>query len=413
MRVALVGPGYPPTRGGVEMVVAQTARALARAGVEVEVMAEERRRERPTRGAAGGDDGGGAGDAAGGADGAVVVRRFASNRAENFRVSPGLVRYLATHRGDYDVVHAHSYHAPVALGAALAMGGALAGSAARSARHEGPIFVLSPHYHGGGHSPARSILHHLYRPLGRYALSRARQVVCVSRAEAALVGRHFPDIAGRLTVIPNGVDAAAIRAARPLPEEPPTVLAVGRLAPYKRLDLVIEGFERWLTTGSRSRVRDDAQLVIVGSGPDQPRLDAIVARLGLGARVRLLSGLSDQSLHRWLRTASVLCSMSEHEAYGLAPAESLVAGTPVVLSAIPAHRELAEVAGAGAVTVVEPDPAALARALEARFAALPDQAGPFGEATLAGGILGWDDVATKLCRAYQEAIWAEMAGMCR
>jgi glycosyltransferase involved in cell wall biosynthesis len=264
----------------------------------------------------------------------------------------------------------------------------------------------------------RAALHHLYRPLGRHALGFASRVVCVSHAEAALVERHFPNTVGRLEVIPNGVDAAAIRAARPIPGEPPTVLAIGRLASYKRLDVVIEGFERWAATGSRSTgspstLRDSAQLVIVGAGPEQARLEAVAARSGLGARVRLLAGLSDETLHRWLRTASVLCSMSEHEAYGLAPAEALVADTPVVLSPIPAHRELADVAGQGAVTLVEPDPAALARALESRLASRSDPRRPLGGGPLAGGILGWDDVAAKLCGLYQASIWAELAGLSR
>ena len=218
------------------MVAAQTARVLVRAGARVDVLAEERCPEQPRHSL---DEG-------------VVVRRLACNRAEIFRAAPGLLRYLATHHGDYDVVHAHSYHAPVAVGAALALRAATAGSA----RPDGATFVLSPHYHGCGHSPLRAALHHLYRPLGRHALGFASRVVSVSHAEAALVERHFPNTAGRLAVIPNGVDAAAIRAARPLPGEPPTVLAIGRLASYKRLDVVIEGFERWAATGSRSTVRD-------------------------------------------------------------------------------------------------------------------------------------------------------------
>jgi glycosyltransferase involved in cell wall biosynthesis len=400
MRIALVSPGYPPTRGGVEMVVAQTARALVRAGARVDVLAEERCPEQPRCSE---DDG-------------VVVRRFTCNRAENFRAAPGLLRYLATYHGDYDVVHAHSYHAPVAVGAALALrtGAALAlrAAAAGSARPDGAAFVLSPHYHGCGHSPVRAALHHLYRPLGRHAFGFARRVVCVSQAEAALVERHFPNTAGRLAVIANGVDAPAIRAARPLPGEPPTVLAVGRLAPYKRLDVVIEGFERWVAAGGRSMARDSAQLVIVGAGPDRARLEGIAARSGLGARVRLLSGIGDETLHRWLRTASVLCSMSEHEAYGLAPAEALVADTPVVLSAIPAHREMAAVAGTGAVTLVETDPSALARALGI---VLDTSSAPcrhaLGGGPLAGGILGWDDVAAQLSGLYRTVVRAELSGL--
>ena len=40
-------------------------------------------------------------------------------------------------------------------------------------------------------------------------------------------------MAGRTQVLPNGVDTAAVRAATPYPDEPPTVLSLGRLEPYK------------------------------------------------------------------------------------------------------------------------------------------------------------------------------------
>jgi glycosyltransferase involved in cell wall biosynthesis len=411
MRVALVSPGYPTTLGGVEMVVAQTARALVRAGAQVDVLAEERCPELPRLSE----------------DAGVVVRRFACNGADNFRLAPGLLRYLAAHRDDYDVMHAHSYHAPVAVSAALALragrmraheGATVApragGAFGRPTRAtEGPARVVSPHYHGCGHSRLRTALHRLYKPLGRHALGLADRVVCVSRAEAELVERHFPGTAGRLAMIPNGVDASAIRAARPFPDEPPTVLAVGRLESYKRLDLVIEAFARWAgASGSGlSGTDQQAQLVIVGAGPDGARLEGIADRTGLGARVRMLSGLSDGSLHRWLHTASVLCSMSEHEAYGLAPAEALVADTPVVLSAIPAHRELAGVAGAGAVTLVEPDAAALAHALGSLLASGPGPRRALGGGLLAGDILGWDDVAANLSALYRAAIGAELYGL--
>lgn len=385
MRIALVSPGYPPTRGGVEMVVAQTARALVRAGAQVEVLTDERCAELPLVSC----------------DNGVLVRRFACNQAKNYRVAPSLWRYVGAHSCDYDVVHGHSYHAPAAVGAALAL----------RATQSGTPFVFSPHYHGTGHSRARALLHHLYRPVGRVALDLARSVVCVSKTEAELIDRHFPASGSRIIVVPNAVDAAALRAARPFEGEPPTILGVGRLEAYKRFDLLVEAFARLVHMGVQSPsapITGAAQLVIIGDGPERPRLEAAAARLGVKDRVRVLRHVSDDELHGWLHTAQVLCSLSEHEAYGLAPAEALVAGTRVVLSAIPAHREMAAAGAVGAVELVQAEGASVARAL-ASVLAKTSKSKSNAEAansavSLGVGVLDWDDVASSLLTIYQTAV---------
>ncbi|MCC9308202.1 glycosyltransferase family 4 protein [Kitasatospora sp. RB6PN24] len=359
MRLALVSPGYPPTPGGVEKVVAQSARALVRAGVDVEVLAQQ---PGPAEPAISTEDG-------------VLVRRFAANRAENYRTAPGLYRHLARHAGSFDVVHGHSYHALTGVGAALTL----------RLRGLRVPFVLSPHYHGTGHTAARALLHRAYRPAGRAAAGRARAVLCVSRPEAEQFARDFPAAAGKVAVVPNAVDRRALLAAAPLPDEPATVLSVGRLERYKRVDRVIEGFVRVGDPGT--------QLVIIGEGPDRSRLERVAAAAGARARIRFLGRVGDPELLRWLRTAAVLCSLSEHEAYGLAPAEALAAGAWAVLSDIPAHLELP---AAGAVRLLPERSGSdeLAHQLADCLAAPPP---PGGEA-----IPDWDAVAAQLVDVYRE-----------
>jgi glycosyltransferase involved in cell wall biosynthesis len=360
VRIALAAPGYPPTLGGVEQVVAQSALALVRAGHEVEVFAQQ-------RGTAAADDG------------PVAVHRFAGHGPHDFPVAPGLLRALAARAAEFDVVHGHSYHTLTGLAAAL-------GSRSRAP------FVFSPHYHGTGHSPLRAALHRVYRPIGGYLMGRADAVVCVSSAEAQLVARHFPGAAAKCTVVPNGVDRAAIRAAQPFPGSPPTILSVGRLERYKRVDRLIEAF---------ARLPDpDAQLVVIGAGPDRERLVALADTLGLlGAgrprTVRFTGRVADGDLHRWLRTCRVLCSLSEHEAFGLAPAEALTAGAAVVLSDIPAHRELAACGPVEVVRATE-DAASLAARL-GRHLGRPRPAG-----TVA--VADWDEVAERLVAVYGSVV---------
>ncbi|WP_051967228.1 glycosyltransferase family 4 protein [Kitasatospora mediocidica] len=371
MRLALVSPGYPPTPGGVETVVAQTARALVRAGLAVEVLAQQRR---PLRPELSWDEG-------------VLVRRFTSNSAENYRLAPGLYRYLTRHAGDFDVVHGHSYHALTGVGAALAL----------RLRGRTVPYVLTPHYHGTGHTTARALLHRAFVPAGRAAAGAARAVLCVSRPEAELFAADFPVAAGKVTVVPNAVDRSALRAATAFPGEPPTVLSVGRLERYKRVDRLIEAFAR-LGTGTDT---GGAQLVVIGSGPDRERLEAVAEHCGAAPRVRFLGRVSDQELRRWLRTAAVLGSLSEHEAYGLAPAEALAAGAWAMLSDIPAHADLP---APRAVRLVPASAGADAVARE--LAACLDTAGPPGPEH----IPDWDSVAAQLVDVYRTARRAPSGG---
>ena len=71
-------------------------------------------------------------------DGAQI-HRFAA-RSENYTVMPHLWMELRHSAAEFDLVHAHSYHALPALAAAVA----------RPRR-----FVFTPHFHGTGHSPLR------------------------------------------------------------------------------------------------------------------------------------------------------------------------------------------------------------------------------------------------------------------
>jgi glycosyltransferase involved in cell wall biosynthesis len=220
--------------------------------------------------------------------------------------------------------------------------------------------------------------------LNRWLLRRTDAIICVSEAERrALIG-DFPDVAERVNVIPNGIDAAAIRCAHPLPEQPPTVLCVGRLEPYKRIDTVLRAF---------CDVPAPAQLVIVGDGSRRAELAGLATALGLTERVHLVGSLDDAALHRWLRTARVFVSMSEREAFGMAPVEAACGGARIILSDIPAHREIADEFLRRCVTVVTDHSTAVIAAEIRRQLAAPRSKGC--EAP------DWRDIATRTVDVYR------------
>lgn len=328
MRVALIAPGFTPDVGGVETVVSRLAAELAVAGVEVETWVPSRT-ARETRVEE--------------IDG-VVVRRFPATGGAHYPVSPALWRHVRREAPAFDLVHAHSYHsaAPLALL-----------TVADRVR-----YVYTGHYHGVGHTAPARALHVAYRPLGRRLVSRAAAVVAVSAAERELLARDFP-LLHNVSVVPNAVDGELIAAAKPYAGEPPTVLVVGRIERYKRIDLVVDAFDR---------VGDEARLVVVGSGPDESWLREHVARARRRDDVALLGRVDDAALRRWLRTARVVANLSEREAFGLVGLEGAAAGAHAVLSDLPAHREVAAMAPRH-VAVVPADADAVATALQSALTA--------------------------------------------
>jgi len=357
MRVAHVVASYHPSIGGVETHVRRIAEACAIAGDTVTVLTHA------TGTAPGTED-----------TGAVRVIRFAETvRSVRYPLSLPLFHYLARHAGEFEVAHAHSYHT-------------LAGQAAV---RPGLPLVFTPHYHGTGHTMAASLLHRVYRPAGVRMLAGADAIICVSQAERDLVVGDFPAIARKVLVIPNGTDP---RPAAPtpatlgkpgLPSGPRLVLTVGRVERYKNVDLIIRAF---------GGVRAEATLVVVGDGPDRPRLERLAAGVG---RVRFTGRISDAELEALLSAADVVTTASDHEAFGLVVADGLTAGARVVASGIPPHLEIGRLAGPAApISYVDPR-------RTADFTAALDAALAKGRTTAGHSLLpSWGEIAVQTRDVY-------------
>ncbi|WNV85112.1 glycosyltransferase family 4 protein [Umezawaea sp. Da 62-37] len=300
MRVTLVTPGFPPELGGVEAHTGHLVRELTALGVGMRVLTARRGLRRPlseTR------------------DG-VQITTYPAWRTRVMSISPGLLFAALRASRDADLIHVHSYHATCGFATLIGF--------------RAPV-VFTPHYHGGGHSTGAVLLHRGYRFVGKLVFRAAHAVICVSRAERDLVVRDFPATATRTGVVPNGVDLAALRAAEPFPGEPRTIVSLGRLEPYKRVATLLRALVD---------IPPDVQLVVIGDGSQLEELRELTGDLRVAERVRFTGPLSTTDVHRWLRTARVLVSLSEHEAFGMAPVEAAAAGAGVVLSDIPAHREI-------------------------------------------------------------------------
>ncbi len=196
--------------------------------------------------------------------------------------------------------------------------------------------------------PVLAVLMHLFRgsifkealpPLAAYvwltetmiplAYKQCRFAVLSESSKKDVVRLGIP--AANITVIPPGTDFDRFRPAPgPLAPDPiPVLLHVGRLKKYKSTDHLLQAARLLLDKGRALRV------VIVGSGDDRPRLEALAARLGLADHVQFTGFISEEEKVSWYHRAAVLVENSVKEGWGLIVMEANACGTPVVVARSP------------------------------------------------------------------------------
>ncbi|HEX6737127.1 MAG TPA: glycosyltransferase, partial [Vicinamibacteria bacterium] len=137
----------------------------------------------------------------------------------------------------------------------------------------------------------------------------------------------------------------------------PLLLTVGAIFGRRCLPTLLEATAR-LRPGW-----PELRLDVVGENRAHPPLDpdAIVRRLGLAGRVRLLGFVSEAELAARYAAADVAVFLSEYEGFGLPALEAMARGLPVVVGARPA---LSEIFGPAALTVEPRDAMAVAAAVD-------------------------------------------------
>jgi len=113
----------------------------------------------------------------------------------------------------------------------------------------------------------------------------------------------------------------------------PSIVAVGRLVPVKRHDLLIRA-----AAVARADL-PDLTLTIVGEGYERERLEAVIRELDAEAWVELTGRIDEAALVARYRSAWVAASASAREGWGLSLTEAAACGTPAVATRIAGHTD--------------------------------------------------------------------------
>ena len=236
------------------------------------------------------------------------------------------------------------------------------------------------------------------------ALAAADAVVVTSPATARTLIADFAVPAERITVAVPGTDRPTPRfdprRRDPNSAAPPRnveILSVGSVIPRKGHVALVEALGRLADL--------DWRLVILGAADLDPaetaRLDAAIAATGLGARIRRLGPVPRTALETFYDGADLFVLNSSYEGYGMAYAEAIAHGLPVVGTT---GGAIAETVGDGAVLVAPGDTAALEAALR-RLVADAEARRILTEAarTAAARLPDWDHTARTVASAIAAA----------
>ncbi len=333
MRILHLSKFYPPDPGGLEHVVATLAEGAAAAGHEVRVVCAQgaRWKGRATRE-----------PVQAVRRGVTVVRAATHGVLWSQPVAPG---YLSAARWKSDVVYVHRPH-PMADLAAAVFG-------------RGRVVVF---HHSDVQRQRRARV--FYQPLSRRVAAKARAVVVATASHLDQADDLGPVDPSSVRVIPYGVDTTRFA---PNPKGPrpdvfdsfsgglgPVGFFVGRLVTYKGLDVLV-------------RAIDGTQLsmVIVGDGPVRGSLEAEIAARGLAGRIAVVGSIPDADLPRYHQAADyfVLPSNTPAEMFGVAMAEAMACGKPVISTSRPTGVREVNLAGVTGLEVPPDDSEALRAAL--------------------------------------------------
>lgn len=378
MNVLQVIGTLAPSYGGPSIAIPMLCRGLSERGHHVELFSLGASMDEPER----------TPNSSNGCEFAVTT--FPVWGPETLGISPRLRKELRKRAQEFDIVHIHSLY------------GSHTRAASRACRRQGIPYVVSPHgsldpYHWRQKRWKKAPYE---RFIERPSLNASRAIVVNSAHERRGVELLGFDVPTR--IVPQGVARPAgwkdFRDAALRTDGPSSIVYIGRVATKKRIDLLVDAF------AAVAASRSDVELVI--AGPSQnvvgDALRAQIARLGLGNRIRLVGGVYGDEKWKLLARASMFVLPSEDESFGVAVAEAMAAGVPVIVSdGVALHAEVME---RGAGVVVERSVSSVAEAIE-RLLRAPDLAATLGRRgmELATSEFSWSCISAKSEAVYLEA----------
>jgi glycosyltransferase involved in cell wall biosynthesis len=226
---------------------------------------------------------------------------------------------------------------------------------------------------------------------------QARHIMTPSETSKKDIAKDFGVDPAKMQVILLGVDDMFV---------PPTSPRVpGRIMAMASADAPMKGIVTLLEAFAKLRTERDAELVLVTRPQPGGRTEKVIERLGIGAHVRFVHGITDEELVTLMGSAEVACVPSLYEGFSLPTAELMACATPLVVSRAGAIPEVVGPDGLCADLVTPGDVGELKLALE-QMLDDPERRARMGAAgrKRVEEMFSWRAVAVTVAAAYESVI---------
>ncbi|BAY14977.1 group 1 glycosyl transferase [Anabaenopsis circularis NIES-21] len=317
MRILQIVPSISLIYGGPSQMVLGLAPALAKEGVKVTILTTDSNGDagqkpldvplnRPIQ-----------------QDGYEIIY-FRCAPFRRYKFSLDLLKWLKSHANEFDLAHIHALFSPISSAAAMVC------------RQKKLPYILRPL---GTLDPAdlqkKKQLKKLYVELiERRNLADAAAIHFTSEQEAKISARF--GVNTKDLVIPLGVkptqkiQSSAVRSQLDIPENVPLVLFMSRIDPKKGLNLLIPALEKLLANDCKFH------FVLAGTNPQDPdyeqKINSQIENSPLRSHTTITGFVSGELKAGLLQAADLFVLPSYYENFGIAVAEAMVAGIPVVIS---------------------------------------------------------------------------------
>jgi glycosyltransferase involved in cell wall biosynthesis len=237
----------------------------------------------------------------------------------------------------------------------------------------------------------------LLRESERAALSHVRAVVANSPVTARTLAADYGVPAERITVAPPGTDRGPLSERRP--SGTVSLLTVGAVVPRKGHDVLTEALSGLLDLPWRLTIVGDCSRDL----PTVARLKADIEEYRLAPRVTIEDAVSNARLAELYAAADLFVLPSRYEGFGMAYAEAIAHGLPVIGTTAGAIPET--VPAQAGVLVPPGDAGALAAALRRLIEHAPERARlAAGARSAAERLPTWRGSAELFSRAIESAL---------
>jgi glycosyltransferase involved in cell wall biosynthesis len=305
MRVALLSPRSPVSNAaGIEQNIHHVSHYLSKKGVNVEVFCTTFHAQRTlTR------------------DGISIHEFPAFAPKDNYFLSTPL--YHALRKWEGGIVHCNGYNNLVSVVGIMA-----------KKKNQKLVFTLNS---SGSSSRLRELLHIPLAWFYHFNRKKIDHLVCVSKWEHERLAPTFGLNKKDVSIIPNGISLSEFK--KKGKRKKGKILSVGRLVKNKGMHHLIAAFAHV------QKEMPEAQLHIVGEGPQREELEQQAHALGLKSNVFFHGNIGfeeRETLLEHYRTASLFSLLTEYESQGIVFAEAAAAGLPMAIPNKGVMREYVE-----------------------------------------------------------------------